>query len=222
MELSEFYLAGQILEILIGERIDNKFYRAQVTQTDHRTIILHVPGFDPLRFVDLLKGTSVRIRVSRDGRPHFGASRLAQHFKDSSPYLVVQRPSTLEPIVRNGIVKISTFLKLEYSAPEVSPILKANDCKNYRNGKLYIHDMPEPFDIGTHLSLNGVDSRGKAIHVEGCVSSVMRDPDNPSRYAMFLSMNALNQTQKDCLLDAVLHSPDPLSPEGGDVSEDDE
>ena len=67
IELSEPYDTGQILEILIGEGINNKIYRSQITQADNRTIVLHVPGFDPLRFVDLLKGTKVQIRVSRDG-----------------------------------------------------------------------------------------------------------------------------------------------------------
>ncbi|MBN1827073.1 MAG: hypothetical protein JW958_12515 [Candidatus Eisenbacteria bacterium] len=198
------FLVGQILEITIGEKVDNKLYRAQVTQADRRNVVLHVPGFDPLRFVDLLKGTAVSLRTHWRGKPHVGAARLAQHFKDSSPYVVIQRPERLDPVERCASARIEADFEVEYTAPEQRLIREADRTVRLEEGRIRLYGVPEPFDVGTMLHLSARRDGGRPIRFEGRVVHVSKDPDDPSRYEMAVAVGTLGADQKEALLDAVL------------------
>lgn len=199
------FLAGQILDLTIGERIDNKLYRAQVAQADDRNLVLHVPGFDPLGFVDLLKGTNVTLRTASKGEPVLGLSRLAEHFKDSSPYLVVRRPKDLIPVRREARASVRVDLDAKYVV-KTEPPLRAAGTERKGEGILSLRRVPEPFDTGTLLRVEISDPDGDPFAVEGRVRHVSRDPEESLRYRIDLAIDALDPALERRFLRALLHS----------------
>lgn len=206
------FLAGQILEVSIGERIDNKVYRAQVSQADERNLVLHVPGFDPLRFVDLLKGTGITLRTYWKGEPHIGSSKLAEHFKDSSPYLVIRRPADLIPVERKARATMIAEIETRYAVRTERPVRRADPPERNGGGLIQLRRVPEPFDLGTDLVVEMVDPEGGTFPVEGRVARVSRDPDHPNRYAVTLRIQALDGSVRERLLNTMLHEPDEETP----------
>jgi hypothetical protein len=209
----EPFHTGQILEIAVGERIDNRLYRAQVAQADGHHLVLHVPGFDPLGFVDLLKGTGVTLRTTWKGEPHLGASKLAEHFKDSSPYLVIRHPSNLEPLRREARARVRTELRAKYVLKTAPPIRPADPDEASEESLLALCRIPEPFDPGTCLRIEIEDCDGKPLSLEGRVRHVRRDPEDASRYAVDLKIENLDGATERRLLRTL------LSPRGAEAEE---
>ncbi len=197
------FLTGQILEIAIGERVDNKVYRGQIAQVDEKNLVLHVPGFDPLHFVDLLKGTGVSLRAQWKGRIHYGTSKLAEHFKNSSPYVVVRRPLHLKPIERKASVTVSRDFEVAYAPNEQSPLRPAR-AGSGNGGSVELRGVPEPFDVGTSLRLRISLQAGEEIDLEGEVCRVSRDPSDEARYAMVVSIELPDSSRGARLLEALL------------------
>lgn len=202
------FLAGQIFEIVIGERIDNKLYRAQVSQADERNLVLHVPGFDPLRFVDLLKGTAITLRTYWKGEPYVGSSRLAEHFKDSSPYLVIRRPTDLAPVERTARACLLADIEARYVVRMGGPVRGAGRPGKGDEGMIHLRRVPEPFDVGTDLRVELESPEGKTFPLEGRVARVARDPDEPGRYSVSLQLDPLGPGARERLLHTLLHTPD--------------
>jgi hypothetical protein len=198
------FLAGQILELTIGERTNNKLYRAQVSQADERNLVLHVPGFDPLGFVDLLKGTGVTLRALWKGEPVIGVSKLAEHFKDSSPYLVVRRPKELFPVRREASARVQVELGAKYAVRAEPTIRPAGQERLAGEGILSLCRVPEPFDLGTLLHLELQDPDGGPFPVEGRVRHIRRDPEDASCYRVDLAVDALDPSLERRLLRAIL------------------
>jgi hypothetical protein len=206
------FLTGQILEIAIGERVDNKVYRGQIAQVDDKNLVLHVPGFDPLHFVDLLKGTGVSLRAQYKGKIHYGTSKLAEHFKNSSPYVVVRRPLHLKPIERRASVTLSCDFEVAYVPHEQSPVRPAH-AKRGNGGSVELRGVPEPFDVGTSLRLHFTLGAKEVIDLEGEVCRVSRDPSDAGRYAMVVSIDLPDSSRGARLVEALL-SPIDLSSGG--------
>ncbi|MFH1278763.1 MAG: hypothetical protein ABIK65_10335 [Candidatus Eisenbacteria bacterium] len=206
------FLAGQIMEISIGERIDNKIYRAQVSQADERNLVLHVPGFDPLRFVDLLKGTGITLRTYWKGEPHLGSSKLAEHFKDSSPYLVIRRPADLTPVERTARAIVLAEIESKYEVRAERTLRRADPPERNGEGTIQLRRVPEPFDLGTDLVVELEDPEGGTFPVEGRVARVTRDPEHPKRYAVTLRIDVLDRSVRERLLNTLLRAPDEAAP----------
>ncbi|MFH1679828.1 MAG: hypothetical protein ABIH26_04195 [Candidatus Eisenbacteria bacterium] len=212
----EPFFTGQILEIAVGERYDNRLYRAQVAQADNRHLVLHVPGFDPLGFVDLLKGTGVTLRTTWKGEPHLGASKLAEHFKDSSPYLVIRRPSSLAAVRREASARVRADLDAKY-VPRAEPPIRAAEPEDASGeSTLALCGVPEPFDPGTHLRVELEDEGRKPLILEGRVRHVRRDPEEASRYIVDLAIEGLDTCLEQRLLRMLLRPRD----EGTDCAGD--
>jgi len=198
------FLVGQILEIALGERADNKVYRAQVSQADERNIVLHVPGFDPLYFVDLLRGTATILRTHWKGGPHIGASKLSEHFKDSSPYLVIRRPEELVPVERKARAQVAVEIDARYIARDEDPIRTRRPDKPNGSGLIHLRNVPEPFDPGTALVVEIDGIGGDVVRLEGRVVGIRRDPENRAGYAMTFAIETLDEGQRERLLDVLL------------------
>ncbi len=212
--MRDTFHSGQILEIAIGERADNKLYRAQVNGTDSRNLVLYVPGFDPMRFVDLLKGTPVTLRVEWEGEPHLGSSRLAEHFKNSSPSLVIRRPSELFSVERRANAVVPGEVEVRYTVRAGGPIREAASAGANGAGSISLRMVPEPFDPGTGLTVEMVDSSGESLIVTGSVRSAKRERVDGLRYAVVLSLDPLDTRRREQLLDILLHT----GPGGGSGS----
>jgi c-di-GMP-binding flagellar brake protein YcgR len=202
------FLPGQIVEIAVGDRADSGLYRAQITQADERTLILHVPGFDPLGFVDLLKGTGLTLRASWRGQPHVGISKLTEHFKDSSPYLVVRRPANLVPVRRKACARVSVELDAKYALKAQSRIRPAEPESAPGLGWLTLRGVPEPMDPGTRLQLVVEDLEGAPLELPGSVRRVSRDPEEASSYVVDFAVEKLDPREEHRLLCALLRPPE--------------
>ncbi|NNE08061.1 MAG: hypothetical protein HKN20_05810 [Gemmatimonadetes bacterium] len=207
------------LDITIGKRVNNKVYRAEIERCDARNLILHVAGFDPLHFVDLLKGTPVCLRVPVNGSYSFARSKLAKHFKNSSPYVVVRRPDDLVPIVRSGRFLTEQRVEISYE-PVVPAIVKAGAKEGGDSwGYLTLCGLPEPFDRGTSLRVSWHDGREREMTIVVCVAAIGRDPDDEDRYAASVRIDGLSDEQKDGLLRLLL-APGPEADDDRDEDED--
>jgi hypothetical protein len=196
------------LEITIGKRINSKVYRAELERFDARNLILHVPGFDPLHFVDLLKGTPVSLRVPMNGTFAFARTKLAKHFKNSSPYVVVRRPDDLVPIVRSGRVTAACNVVIEYE-PIIPAIVKLDALEREGWGELMLFGIPEPFDVGTTLRLSWDGEDGKPVAIEVHVATIGRDPEDEESYAAAVRISQLTDDQKGALLRLLLRPDTP-------------
>ncbi len=206
------------LDITIGKRVNSKVYRAEIERCDARNLILHVPGFDPLHFVDLLKGTPVCLRVPVNGSFSFARSKLAKHFKNSSPYVVVRRPDDLVPIVRSGYLLALQRAEVSYE-PIVPAIVKGGvrpdaDSRGY----LTLCGLPEPFDLETSLRVSWQDGKNRAMSIIVCVAAIGRDPEDEECYAASVRIDDLSEEQKDGLLRLLL-APAPQADEDRDEDE---
>lgn len=192
------------LDITIGKRINNKVYRAEIERCDARNLILHVPGFDPLHFVDLLKGTPVCLRVPVNGSFSFARSKLAKHFKNSSPYVVVSRPDDLVPIVRSGQLLTQKRAKISYE-PVTPAIVKQSVAVVSESGQaLMLCGLPEPFDPGTSLRISWEDGERGTLSIVVSVGTIGRDPEDEECYAASVHIGELSEEQKDGLLRLLL------------------
>lgn len=206
------------LDITIGKRVNNKVYRAEIERCDARNLILHVAGFDPLHFVDLLKGTPVCLRVPFNGSFSFARSKLAKHFKNSSPYVVVRRPDDLVPIVRSGRFLTQQRVEISYE-PIIPAIVKAGAHRGADSwGHLTLCDLPEPFDQGVSLRVSWQDGKERMMSIVVCVAAIGRDPDDEDRYAASVRIDELSDEQKDGLLRLLL-APGPEADHDRDEAE---
>ncbi len=199
--------ADQVLDIVLGDRVDNTVYHAQVTRSDSRQIVLHVPGYDPHHFVDLLKGTPVTLRLRwREGR-YIGRTKLVRHFKNTSPYVVVARPGNIRPIKRSARAEFRRDWRIEYERID-RKILRHASADFDGSGHIELGDLPEPFDVGTRLRLRLFLGRGEKVEIEGHITRIVREHGEENRYSAAFSIDNGDRKTKDVLWRALFSPPE--------------
>lgn len=194
----------QVIDLTVGNRKDNKVFRAQVMRCDEKDLVLLVPGFDPLHFVDLLKGTEVVLGVQQGEERYVFTSRMTRHFKNTSPYLVVRRPGREQPIRRVAVARIHRMLDIEYK-PGGSPMVRTSRTSGEGARRILLTDVPEPFDVGTPLDLTVRRRNSKNdIRLTGRVSAISRDSGANAAYQIELLLDRIEESQVGALLEIVL------------------
>ncbi len=202
--MQSLFQVDQVLDLTIGSRMDNKVFRAQVVRLDDKDLVLHVPGFDPLYFVDILKGTDVVLGVEDAGERFVLPSRIMRHFKSTSPYLVVRRPRKTKPIKRKAVAMFRKILDIEYIPYEGSVLRESESPGKNELGKIFLCSVPEPFDIGTPLRVIIRRKGGIVVDLEGRVARVSRDSSAQTLYQVDYSIERLSEGRVSDLLGILL------------------
>ncbi len=205
------FRVDQVVDITIGNRMDNKVFRAQVVGVDHSDLVLHVPGFDPLHFIDLLKGTDVVLGIQEDSDRYVFTSRMTRHFKNTSPHIVVRCPQESAPIRREAVAMIHQMLDIEYTLDE-EPIVHASELPDGESpGKITLREVPEPFDLGTHLKVKFRWGGGRKIEVSGRVAGISRGSSTKALYQVIVALDPVDTRMMPALLDIIFSDEEPRS-----------
>lgn len=215
------FRVDQVVDITIGNRTDNKVFRAQVVRVDNSDLVLHVPGFDPLHFVDLLKGTDVVLGIQENSERYVLTTRMIRHFKNTSPYLVVRSPAKSKPIRREAVAMIHQMLDIEYIPGDGSIVRASESSEGNFPGKIVLNDVPEPFDLGTPLKLSFRGTGGRRVPLHGRVAGISRDSSAKALYQVVVALDRPDESQMPALLDIIFGEAEsrskiePLEPKEG-------
>ncbi len=204
----------QVLDITIGGRTDNKVFRAQVARMNGKEIVLHVPGFDPLHFVDLLKGTEVVLRASRGEERMIARSKMTRHFKNTSPYLLVRRPDGMRPIRRTAVAVFSRKLDIEYAPLEGHMLRRSARNDGSSLGTIVLRSVPEPFDVGTPLEVRVRRAGGAPVILEGHVAGISTDGlsgRDEARYEILYAIDKIAEEHVAALFGMLISPPEERS-----------